>query len=36
MDEIRDALKILVVDDEADVEAMFRQRMRRDIWSRRY
>ncbi len=36
MDELRDSLKILVVDDEPDVEAMFRQRMRRDIRSGRY
>ncbi len=36
MDELRDPLKILVVDDEPDVEAMFRQRMRRDIRSGRY
>ena len=36
MDEFRRICKILVVDDEADVEAMFRQRMRRDIRSRRY
>ena len=36
MDEIRDALKVLVVDDEPDVEVMFRQRMRRDIRSGRY
>ncbi len=36
MDDIRDALKVLVVDDEPDVELMFRQRMRRDIRSGRY
>ena len=36
MEEPRDSLKILVVDDEPDVEAMFRQRMRRDIRSGRY
>ncbi len=36
MDEFRDALKVLVVDDEPDVEVMFRQRMRRDIRSGRY
>ena len=36
MDEIRDTLKVLVVDDEPDVEVMFRQRMRRDIRSGRY
>ena len=36
MDEFRDTLKVLVVDDEPDVEVMFRQRMRRDIRSGRY
>ena len=36
MDELGKTLKILVVDDELDVEAMFRQRMRRDIRSGRY
>ena len=36
MEEPRDSLKILVVDDEPDVEEMFRQRMRRDIRSGRY
>ncbi len=35
MDELRDLRKILVVDDEPDVEAMFRQQMRRDIRSGR-
>ena len=36
MDEFREIRKILVVDDEPDVEAMFRQRMRRDIRSGHY
>ena len=36
MDEIRDTLKVLVVDDEPGVEVMFRQRMRRYIRSGRY
>ena len=36
MDEFRDTLKVLVVDDESDVEALFRQRMRQDIRSGRY
>jgi len=36
MDEYRDSLKIPVVDEEPDVEALFRQRMRRDIRSSRY
>ena len=36
MDEFRDTVKVLVVDDEPDVEVMFRQRMRRDIRSGRY
>ena len=36
MDEFREVRKILVVDDEPDVEVMFRQRMRRDIRSGGY
>ena len=36
MDESLDALKVLVVDDEPDVEPLFRQQMRRDIRSGRY
>ncbi len=36
MDEFREVRKIPVVDNEPDVEAMFRQRMRRDIRSGRY
>lgn len=36
MVENNEAIKVLVVDDEPDVEAMFRQRMRRDIRSGRY
>ena len=36
MDKFRQICKILVVDDEADVEAMFPQRMHRDIRSGRY
>ncbi len=36
MGELSDTFKVLVVDDEPDVEAMFRQRMRRDIRSGRY
>ena len=36
MDEFRDSLKVLVVDDEPDVEVMLRQRMRREARSGRY
>ena len=36
MGDFNESFKVLVVDDEPDVEVMFRQRMRRDIRSGRY
>ncbi len=36
MGDFNETFKVLVVDDEPDVEAIFRQRMRRDIRSGRY
>lgn len=36
MSESTETVKVLVVDDEPEVEIMFRQRMRRDIRSGRY
>ena len=36
MGDFNEAFKVLVVDDEPDVEVMFRQQMRRDIPSGRY